>query len=136
MNVNVKWIENAKMVGESGSGHRIVMDGPDSIGGENLGARPMEMVLLGLGGCATIDVITILQKSRQSVTDCQVAISAERVDEIPGVFSEIHLHFIVSGENLKPSLVKRAVSLSADKYCSVSKMLEKTATITHDYEIN
>lgn len=136
MNVTVKWLENAKMIGTSGSGHDVLMDGPEMIGGQNLGARPMEMVLLGLGGCATIDVISILQKSRQTVTDCQVEISAERaMDKIPAVFTDIHLHFIVSGDNLKESQVKRAVGLSAEKYCSVSKMLEKTATITHDYEI-
>jgi putative redox protein len=136
MNVTVKWLKNARMLGQTGSGHEVSMDGPESIGGQNLGARPMEMVLLGLGGCAMVDVVSILQKSRQNVRGCHVEISAQRAEnQVPAVFTDIHLHFVVSGDGLKSTQVARAVSLSAEKYCSVSKMLEKTATISHDYEV-
>ena len=122
-------------VGESGSGHSVVMDAAPEAGGRNLGVRPMEMVLLGLGGCTTFDVVSILKKSRQQVADCEVSLEAERADEVPKVFTRIHIHFIVSGRDLDPAKVGRAVSLSADKYCSASRMLEKTAEITHDFEI-
>ncbi len=122
-------------VGESASGHSVVMDGAPEAGGRNLGVRPMEMVLLGLGGCTSFDVISILQKSRQPVTDCVVEIEAERADSVPKVFTRIHIHFVVSGRGLDESKVDRAVNLSADKYCSVSRMLEKAATITHDFEV-
>ena len=122
-------------VGESGSGHSVVMDAAPEAGGRNLGVRPMEMVLLGLGGCTTFDVVSILKKSRQQVLDCEVSLEAERADEVPKVFTRIHIHFIVSGKDLDPAKVDRAVSLSADKYCSASRMLEKTAKITHDFEI-
>ncbi|KZY96963.1 osmotically inducible protein C, partial [Oleiphilus sp. HI0072] len=119
-----------------GSGHEIVMDGPPDHGGKNQGPRPMEMLLLGLGGCTSFDVMSILQKSRQNVTDCQAIIDAERADEVPSVFTKISIHFIVSGEQLKESQVKRAVSLSAEKYCSASIMLEKGGVeIAHSYEI-
>jgi putative redox protein len=111
------------------------MDGSAEIGGRNLSVRPMEMVLLGLGGCATMDILNILGKGRQKFSSCEVEITAERAADIPQVFTKIHIHFIVSGANLKDAVVKRAVNLSAEKYCSVSKMLEKTATITHDYKI-
>jgi putative redox protein len=122
-------------VGESGSGHSVVMDGAPDAGGRNLGVRPMEMLLLGLGGCTSFDVVSILQKSRQDIVDCEVEIEAERAVEVPKVFTDIHVHFIVSGKQLDPDKVERAVSLSADKYCSASRMLEKTAKITHDFEI-
>jgi len=136
MKVAINWGGDAKFIGESGSGHEITMDGPPDHGGKNLGPRPMEMLLLGLGGCTSFDVMSILQKSRQKVTDCRAEIEAERADEVPSVFTNIRIHFVVSGENLKESLVKRAVSLSAEKYCSASIMLEKGGVnITHSYEI-
>lgn len=136
MNVKISWGGDAKFVGESGSGHQVTMDGPPDHGGKNLGPRPMEMLLLGLGGCTSFDVMSILKKSRQDVTDCVAEITAERADEVPSVFTKIHVHFIVKGNNLKENLVKRAVSLSAEKYCSASIMLEKAGVeITHDYII-
>ena len=122
-------------VGESGSGHSVVMDGSPDAGGRDLGIRPMEMLLLGLGGCTAFDVISILKKSRQNVIDCEVNIEAERSEEIPKVFKKIQLHFVVSGRELKADRVEKAVNLSADKYCSASEMMGKVATITHDFEI-
>jgi putative redox protein len=122
-------------VGESGSGHTVVMDGAPEYGGRNLGMRPMEMLLLGLGGCSSFDVVLILQKSKQQVLDCEVLIEAERADKDPKVFTRIHLHFVVSGRNLSAEKVERAVKLSAEKYCSASVMLGKTAEITHDFEV-
>lgn len=122
-------------VGESGSGHSVVMDGAADSGGRNLAARPMEMVLMGMGGCTAFDVVMILQKSRQPIADCIVEISAERADEIPKVFTRIHVHYIVKGKGLDASKVEKAINLTAEKYCSVSVMLEKTAEITHDFEI-
>lgn len=122
-------------VGESGSGHAVIMDGPPENGGRNMGPRPMEMLLLGMGGCTAFDVIHILRKGRHSVSDCELEINAERVDSVPKVFSRIHVHFIVSGKNLKESAVSRAVDLSADKYCSASIMLAKSVEITHDFEV-
>jgi putative redox protein len=122
-------------VGESGSGHSVVMDGAPEAGGRDLGIRPLEMMLLGLGGCTAFDVVSILHKSRQQISDCEVEIEAERADQIPKIFTRIHLHFIVSGRALDATKVSKAVSLSADKYCSASRMLEKTATITHDFEV-
>jgi putative redox protein len=124
------------MVGESASGHAIIMDGPKELGGKNLGVRPMEMLLLGMGGCTTIDVVSTLKKMREIVNDCQLEISAKRADEHPKVFTKIHLHFMLKGENLNAKKVAKAVSLSADKYCSASIMLGKTAIITHDFVIN
>jgi len=136
MKVAINWGGDAKFIGNSDSGHQVVMDGPPDHGGKNQGPRPMEMLLLGLGGCTSFDVMSILQKSRQKVTDCQAEIEAERADEVPSVFTKIRIHFIVSGENLKESLVKRAVTLSAEKYCSASIMLEKGGVeISHSYEI-
>jgi len=135
MKCRIKWLDHRSFVGESASGHSVVMDGAPDAGGRNLGVRPMEMLLLGLGGCAAFDVVSILQKSRQQISDCEVEIEAERADEIPRVFTRIHVHFIVSGRELDKAKVSKAVSLSADKYCSASRMLEKAATITHDFEI-
>jgi putative redox protein len=135
MKCRIKWLDHMTFVGESGSGHSVVMDAAPEAGGRNLGVRPMEMVLLGLGGCTTFDVISILKKSRQQVADCEVSLEAERATDIPKVFTRIHIHFVVSGKDLDPVKVERAVSLSADKYCSASRMLEKTARITHDFEI-
>ena len=136
MQARVKWVEQAMFLAESGSGHAVVMDGPEQSGGRNIGVRPMEMLLMGLGGCSTFDVVSILQKSRQSVQDCEVRIDAERADVEPKVFTKIGLHFIVSGVGLKESVVKRAVDLSAEKYCSASIMLGRAGVeITHSFEI-
>ena len=136
MNTTVKWIDGMMMVGESASGHAIVMDGPEDLGGKNLGIRPMEMLLLGMGGCTTIDVVSTLKKMREEVRDCRVEISAQRADEHPKVFTKIHLNFIINGSNLDEKKVEKAISLSADKYCSASIMLGKMADITHDFTIN
>ena len=136
MKTRVKWVDNAMFVGESASGHAIVMDGPPEGGGQNLGVRPMEMLLLGMGGCSAYDVVSILKKSRQPITDCYVELEAERADSVPKVFTRIHAHFVVTGgEGLKAKQVERAVHLSADKYCSASIMLGKACEITHDFEI-
>jgi putative redox protein len=135
MKCRIKWLDHMSFVGESDSGHSVVMDGAPDAGGRNLGVRPMEMLLLGLGGCAAFDVVSILHKSRQQLVDCEVEIEAERAEEIPKVFTKIHVHFIVSGKDLDESKVAKAVALSADKYCSASRMLEKMATITHDFEV-
>ncbi len=135
MKARIKWVENAMFVAESGSGHAVVIDGPPDGGGRNMGMRPMEMLLMGTGACSAYDVLLILRKGRHRVTDCVCEVVAERADEVPSVFTKIHLHFIVTGHELKQSVVKRAVELSADKYCSASIMLGKTAEITHDYEV-
>lgn len=136
MKATIRWSGGVRFVGETGSGHSIPMDGPEDHGGKNAGARPMETLLVGLGGCASFDVVHILRKSRQMVSDCVAEIEAERVDAVPAVFKKIHLHFIVSGENLKEAQVKRAVELSAEKYCSASIMLTKAGVdITHSYEV-
>lgn len=136
MQATVKWVDGAQFLGESGSGHSVVMDGPEDHGGRNTGVRPMEMLLLGLGGCSTFDVMNILKKTRQAVHDCRVEITAERADAVPAVFSKIHLHFIVTGDGLKEKQVARAVELSATKYCSASIMLEGAGVeISHDYDI-
>jgi len=135
MKSRVRWVGDALFLGESGSGHAIVMDGPSEAGGRNLGIRPMEMLLLGTGGCTAFDVVSILRKAKQQVTACEVELSAERVEEFPKVFSHIHVRFILSGRSLKPAQVERAIALSAEKYCSASIMLGKTARITHDFEL-
>ena len=135
MKVRIKWLENVAFVGESESGHAMVMDGAPEGGGRNLGPRPMETVLLGTGGCTAYDVVHILKKSRAPVTDCVVEIDADRAEEDPKVFTRIHMHFIVTGKGLKPQQVERAIDLSAEKYCSASIMLARTAQITHDFEI-
>lgn len=136
MQATVKWVDDAMFLGESGSGHSVVMDGPPDLGGRNMGVRPMEMILLGLGGCASFDVMSILQKSRQKVSDCRAELSAERADAVPAVFTKIHLKFVVTGTNLKEAQVKRAVELSAEKYCSASIMMEAAGVeITHSFEV-
>lgn len=135
MKVRIKWLEGVSFVGESESGHAIVMDGAPEGGGRNLGPRPMETVLIGAGGCTAYDLVHILRKSRAPVTDCVVQIDAERALEDPKVFTRIHFHFVVTGKGLKPPMVERAIALSAEKYCSASIMLAKTAAITHDFEI-
>ncbi|WFE69298.1 OsmC family protein [Thiomicrospira sp. R3] len=131
----VKWLDNLCFVGQTSSGHAVVMDGPPDIGGQNLGPRPMEMVLLGLGGCTAVDVIMMLKKSNQAVVDCHVEVSAERAETIPKVYTKIHVHYVVKGRGLNEAKVARAVNLSSEKYCSVSKMLEQSAEVTHDFEI-
>ncbi len=136
MKARVKWLDNMSFVGESDSGHSIVMDGPPEFGGRNLGVRPMEMLLLGLGGCASFDVVSMLKKSKQDLIDCEVNITAERAETEPKVFTKIHLEFIVSGNNLSKARVARAIELSAEKYCSASIMLGKTAAVTHDFQIS
>ncbi len=135
MKARIKWIENVSFVAESGSGHALVLDGAPEGGGRDLGPRPMEVVLMGTGGCTAYDVMHILRKSRAPVTDCVLEIEAERAEEDPKVFTSIHFHFIVTGKGLKPAQVERAVHLSAEKYCSASIMLGKTAAISHDFEI-
>ena len=135
MKVRIKWIEDVAFMGESETGHAVVMDGAPENGGRNIGMRPMEMLLIGMGGCTSFDVVTILKKSRQAVVDCGAEISAGRADEIPKVFTKIHVHFVVTGHDLNEKQVERAVSLSAEKYCSASIMLSKSVEITHDFQI-
>ena len=135
MHVRVKWIDSVSFVGESETGHAVVMDGAPENGGRNIGMRPMEMLLIGMGGCTSFDVVAILKKARQPIFDCVAEIEAERADEVPKVFTKIHVHFVVTGDNLNPAQVERAVKLSAEKYCSASIMLSKSAVITHDFEI-
>ena len=121
--------------GVAGSGHRVTMDVAPEVGGRNLGLRPMEMVLLGLGGCTAIDVLHMLRKGRQPITDMRVDLNAERAEDVPKVFTRIHLHFVLTGAGLDPHKIERAINLSASKYCSASMMLNKTAEMTHDFEI-
>lgn len=136
MKAHIRWLDNAMFLGESGSGHTVVMDGPEANGGRNIGIRPMEMMLLGVGGCSSFDVVSILKKSRQPVSDCQAEVTAERADAVPAVFTRIHIHFRVSGEGLSEKHVERAVSLSAEKYCSATIMLRDAGVeVTHDFEI-
>ena len=135
MKARVKLIEGVSFAGQSESGHTVVMDGPPDSGGKNLGVRPMEMLLLGLGGCSAFDIVHILRKGRQAITDCIAEIDATRADTDPKVFTRIHVHFIVTGRELDPKRVEQAVKLSAEKYCSASIMLGKVAEITHDFEV-
>ena len=135
MNLSVNWVDGMLMVGKSHSGHSITMDGPIEIGGENLGVRPMEMLLLGVAGCTMIDVVTTHKKMRQDLLHCETKISAERANEHPKVFTDIHIHFIVKGKDLDSKKVGKAITLSAEKYCSASIMVGKTAKITHDFEV-
>jgi putative redox protein len=135
MKARVKWIEGAAMLGEAGSGHAVVMDGPAEYGGRNLGVRPMEMLLIGMGGCTEFDVLHILRKARQEVAGCVVELTAERAETDPKVFTRIHAHFILTGKGLTDKQVERAIRLSAEKFCSASIMLGATAKITHDFEI-
>lgn len=136
MKARVKWTGERLFVGESGSGHTVLMDGPPEYGGRNLAVRPMEMVLIGLGGCSNFDVVNILEKARQPIESCEVFLEAERAETEPKVFTKIHLHFVVKGRGLKEAQVKRAVDLSAEKYCSASIMLGRAGVeISHDYEV-
>ncbi|MEY3747049.1 MAG: hypothetical protein RL194_508 [Pseudomonadota bacterium] len=135
MKARIKWVENVCFMGESETGHAVILDGAPEAGGRNLGMRPMEMLLIGMGACTSFDVVTILKKARQPVTDCVAEIEAARADEVPKVFTRIHVHFVVTGKGLNPVQVERAVKLSAEKYCSASIMLGKAAEISHDFEI-
>jgi putative redox protein len=136
MQATVKWVDNRLFLGESGSGHSVVMDGPPDHGGRNMGIRPMEMLLIGMGGCASFDVISLLEKTRQNVTDCRVELSAERAEGVPSPFTKIYLQFIVTGHDLKEKQVAKAVELSATKYCSASIMMEAAGVeVTHGFEI-
>ena len=135
MKVRIKWLDGVAFVGETESSHAIVMDGAPEGGGRNIGPRPMETLLAGAGGCTAYDVVSILRKSRQDITDVTVDLDAARAPIDPKVFTRIHFHFVVTGRNVKPEMVARAIDLSADKYCSASIMLGKTAEITHDFEI-
>lgn len=136
MKATIRWVDGAMFLGESGSGHTVVMDGPESSGGRNMGLRPMEMVLIGTGGCSSFDVVSILKKSRQQVSNCVAEVEATRADATPAVFETIHLHFKVSGKDLSEKQVERAVSLSAEKYCSASIMLAAGGVkITHSFEV-
>ena len=136
MKARIQWVENAQFVAESGSGHAVVVDGPPEGGGRNLGVRPMELVLMGVGACMAYDVVHILKKSRQPVARCVAELNAERAESEPKVFTKIHVHLVVTGQGLAPAVVKRAVDLSAEKYCSASIMLGSAGVaISHDFEI-
>lgn len=136
MQATVKWVDNAMFLGESGSGHSVVMDGPEDHGGRNMGIRPMEMLLLGVGGCASFDVMSILKKGRQQVVGCRVELTGERAEGVPSPFTRMHLQFIVSGRDLKEKQVAKAVELSATKYCSASMMMEAAGVeLTHGYTL-
>lgn len=136
MHASVRWLEKVAFEAQSSSGHSVIMDGSPEYGGENRGARPMELILMGLGGCASFDIVTILKKARQDISDVRCELQAERADTIPAVFTKIHLHFVVTGNKIKPNQVEKAVHLSAEKYCSASKMLmDGGVEITHDFEI-
>ncbi|MDP2693648.1 MAG: OsmC family protein [Gallionella sp.] len=135
MKARVKWVEQVSFLGETESSHAVLMDGSPAAGGRNLGPRPMEMLLLGAGGCTSFDVMSILKKSRQAVSGCYVELDAERAETDPKVFTNIHMHFVVTGKDIKPEAVEKAIKLSAEKYCSASIMLGATAAITHDFEV-
>ena len=135
MRATVKWLDGVAFVGESGSGHAVVIDGAPGAGGRNIGPRPLEAMLIGLGACSAFDVVTILRKARQEVTDCRVELEAERADAVPAVFTRIRMVFVVSGTELRESAVRRAVNLSAEKYCSATAMLRTSVDITHGYRI-
>jgi putative redox protein len=136
MKATVRWVDDVMFLGEAGSGHAVLMDGPETSGGRNVGFRPMELLLVGVGGCSSYDVVTILKKARQNVTACVTDLTAERADAIPAVFEKIHLHFRVSGKDLSEKQVEKAVAMSAEKYCSATIMLGRGGVqVTHDFEI-
>jgi len=135
MKARIKWNEGVSFVAESGTGHAIVVDGAPDAGGRNLGPRPMELVLMGTGACSAFDVMHILRKGREPVTGCVAELNAERAETDPKVFTRIHMHFVVSGKGLNAEKVARAITLSAEKYCSATAMMAKTAEVTHDFEI-
>lgn len=135
MKARIKWVEGRTFVGESGSGHKVVLGTASGPEGRTPGPSPMELVLIGTGGCSAFDVVHILEKGREAIADCVVELDADRAEQDPKVFTRIHMHFVVKGRGLSPSKVERAVQLSLEKYCSASAMIAKTATITHDFEI-
>ncbi len=135
MECDVRWFNGMSFVAETGSGHLVAMDGAPEAGGRNLAPRPMELLLVGAGGCTSFDVVMILKRGRQEITGCDVRVTAERADTDPKVFTRIHMHFVVTGKGLKPEAVERAIKLSAEKYCSATIMLGKTAEVSHDWEI-
>ena len=136
LKTKIKWMQDVSFKGSSESGHEVVLDGPEELGGKGLGMRPMEMMLIGMGGCTSFDVVTILKRSRQQITGCIAEIEAIRADEIPKVFTSIHIHFLIKGIDLQEKAVDRAIELSANKYCSASIMLGKSVKITHDFVIS
>ena len=136
LKTKIKWMQDVSFKGSSESGHEVVLDGPEELGGKGLGMRPMEMMLIGMGGCTSFDVVTILKRSRQQITGCIAEIEAIRADEIPKVFTSIHIHFLIKGIDLQEKAVERAIELSANKYCSASIMLGKSVKITHDFVIS
>ena len=136
MKTQIKWMQDVSFKGKSESGHEVILDGPEELGGKGLGMRPMEMMLIGMGGCTSFDVVTILKRSRQQITGCTAEIEAVRADAIPKVFTSIHIHFLIKGIDLQKKAVERAVELSANKYCSASIMLGKSVKITHDFVIS
>lgn len=136
MQSTVKWLDGVAFSGTASSGHEVIMDGSPEYGGQNRGSRPMELILMGLGGCASFDVVTILKKARQEIVDVECQLRAERFDGIPAVFTKIHLHFVVKGRGVKAKQVEKAIHLSAETYCSASKMLGAGGVeITHDFEV-
>ncbi len=135
MKARVKWAENMTFIGESESGHGVIMDAAPAIGGRNLGCRPMELFLIGAGGCTSIDVVLFLKKNNQQVDDCVVEIEAERAETAPQIFKKVHLHYVITGRNIEEKFVKTAIQLSSTKYCSATITLAQTAEVTHDYEI-
>ena len=135
MKTRITWLEDMTYVAQSASGHALVLDGPPELGGHNLGPRPMEMLLMGMGGCTAVDVVHILRKARQDLRGCELQLEAERADSDPKVFTDIRVHFILTGKNLSTKHVERAIELSAEKYCSASMMLGKTAQSSHTFEI-
>ncbi len=135
MKARARWLDGMAFASETGSGHRLTVDGPPDLGGQERGPRPMELMLQSLGCCSAVDVVYILERGRHPVSDCEVEVEAERAETPPKVFTAIHLHFRVSGEGLKDAAVARAVQLSAEKYCSASIMLAKACPVTHSYEV-
>ena len=135
MKAKITWLNGRAFVGETGSGHSVVMDGAPEAGGRNIGIRPMEMLLLGLGGCAAFDVVMILEKSREKVTGCEVTLEAERASEEPKVFTHVKMIYTLKGHDLKPAAVERAIKLSEEKYCSATAMFNKTAKIEHEWKV-
>ncbi len=135
MKAEINWNQNVRFDALTQTGHEITMDGAPDHGGNNEGARPMELLLIGMGGCTAFDVVGILKKARAELASLKIELKAERADEVPSVFTKIHVHFILSGKGLKETLVERAIELSAEKYCSASIMLGQTADITHSFKI-
>ena len=135
MKTTVNWEKDVKFTGETPDGHQVHIDGPPEAGGNDQGMRPMELILMGVGACSAFDVMTILKKSRQDVTDCRCEVEGTRAEDIPKVFTVIHLHFVVSGKDLNDKVEARAINLSAEKYCSASIMLAQVANVTHSYEL-